>query len=439
MKERCLLISLALCLTMTCAAAETLRVPEYANFTNGGYGAAEAFAQRYPDLSVEIAGTGAAPDMNDIVRAMTTQDGSQDVLWVMMQTRGYRAMRERGYCAALEASETLRGYVEAMYPFIADELWHDGRLCAIPVGISCLTAAFSRDAMELMGLSEEELPANLMSLMDFIADWDEDAPVRLSDWDAEMLRFRLFTLIRDAQEAWCASQGKPLTYDDPVFRALLEKLEQITPMLQKAGAGGGQTVLMNLAYDLAPGMYRNEVYMKPVLLARAEGEEPHLKAYVDLYAVNPYSSRQEEAVAFLECTVLEADSAPLMSVLLHPDEDTLIENITYQAEASMLNDMLAQQEGMLQSGNLSGDERIQFEDSVAWTRAQLAALETSQWVTSPEKLALWREAAQHMTVPMDSGGSDDLIMLRDRYMAGQLSADQFIREAEGVLWMMRQE
>ena len=69
----------------------------------------------------------------------------------------------------------------------------------------------------------------------------------------------------------------------------------------------------------------------------------------------------------------------------------------------------------------------------------MAQLESVRWVTSPEALARWREAARHIVVPMFSGESDELNRLTDRYLDGQLTPEQFAREAEGVLWMIQQE
>lgn len=438
-KHLCLLAAALCAIAMTALAEAPLLVPEFSDFIDGGAGTVEAFSAVRPDVPVEIAQGGSAPDISRLVQEMTLQDGSMDVLWLMMQTRGYAAVRDRGYCAGLESSEALRQYVDGMYPAIADGLWQEEKLCAIPVKILLRTAAFNRDAMEALGLGEDDLPGSVSELLDFIAGWDSDAPVALTEYDPTTTRRLLFCLIRDAQESWCAAQGKPLTYDDPTFIALLEKLDAAMPALRASQGMEGRLSLLRPFVDPTPSLWNQTANTQPLLLARVPDEAPHIKAYVDLYAVNPYSGQQEAAVAFLECAVRSAANAPLMDILLHPDRNDLIESAAYRGEMPDLLSLLARQEEALRNPDLSGDERLQWELSAEDTRARMAQLEAVRWVTSPEALAQWRMFAQHIVVPMFSGDTDELNSLTDRYLDGQLSPAQFAREAEGVLWMIQQE
>ena len=73
--------------------------------------------------------------------------------------------------------------------------------------------------------------------------------------------------------------------------------------------------------------------------------------------------------------------------------------------------------------------------------------ETYRYTISPESMVRFREEvvpAMVLSVPTlynseQGGGESELIQLMNRYRDGQIKLDQFIREADQKLWMMRME
>ena len=402
-----------------------------------------AFARRHPTMAVEQKQYLYGSEMSNIVQAMINQDGGLDVFTMELQSTGYAAVRDKGYCAPLESSEVLTDYVAGMYPAFADALWHDGRLCAIPVSFEASGVMVHEALLEELGLTVDDLPTTFMELMDFIAAWDTDQPVKLLDCNGTVLRRQLFYVIRDTQEAWCAAQGIPMTWDTPEVLALLEKLDEISPTLNRfdptnSGIRTVSETLLRLLGNYAPSVYSINAGYRPLLLARAAGEECCVKAYVSLVAVNPYSASQQEAIDLLECVVQRGEHSALVRMLLNPDLNEPVENRGYAREMALIAEERVRYGAMLEDETLSQMERDNAQHVLELYDTREKEAEANRWAISPEEIARWREIVPHVYV-MPTPNTDVLLTVRERYIDGQLTAAQYIREAEGILTMIRME
>ena len=123
---------------------------------------------------------------------------------------------------------------------------------------------------------------------------------------------------------------------------------------------------------------------------------------------------------------------------MNPDENDPIENPSYRLEMDLIASERARLNKLLEDETISDMERESAEHLLELYDIRATEAEGIRWRFTKEDVAQWRELAEHMYVlPMPSG--DVLLNVRDRYIDGQLTAEQFVREAESVMWMIRME
>lgn len=401
-----------------------------------------AFEEKHPETAVEQKSALYGGDISAIVQTLINQDGGLDILSLPMQTAGAVAVLDKGYCLPLNCSEILMDYVDGIYPAIGDLLWRDGTLCAVPVTIRTTSVLYHEAFLADAGLTVDDLPTTLMELMDFIADWDEDQPVKLLEAEPIILRRQLFYLIRDTQEAWCAAHGVPMTWDAPEVLALLQKLDEITPTLKRFPPNpltrGQSETLLNLLGDLTPSYFSQYDNYSPLPLSRAAGEDYYIKAYLEALAVNPYSASPEEAVELLECAVQYGENSGMIAMTLHPDRNDPVVDPRYVMEMDLIAEERVRYQAMLEDESLSDIERDNARHVLELYDIREVQAEEYHWALSEKQIVQWREIAPHVYV-MPAPSSDVLLNVRDRYIDGQLSAEQYVREAENIMRMIELE
>ena len=402
----------------------------------------KAFAERHPETAVEQKAALYGGSMAAIVQMLVNQDGGLDILSLPMQTTGAVAVRDKGYCLRLNDSEILMDYVDGIYPAFGDLLWRDGTLCAVPVSFMTTSVLYHEELLADAGLIADDLPTTIMELMDFIADWDEERPVKLLEADAVVLRRQLFYLIRDTQEARCAAHGVSMTWDAPEVLALLQKLDEITPALDRFAPDplmrGWSETLLNLLGDLSPTYTSLFKGYKPLPLSREEGEDYYIKAYLEALAVNPYSASPDEAVELLECAVQYGENSDMIAMILHPDRNDPVVDPRYVMEMELIAEERVRYQAMLEDESLEDRERDNARHVLEMYDIREVQAEEFHWGISAEQIAQWREIAPHVYV-LPTPSDDVLLNVRDRYIAGQLSAEQYVREAENIMQMIQME
>ena len=99
-----------------------------------------------------------------IAQSIRMLDSSVDIYFTRTNFTGYKAMLEKGYCADLSSSQVLMDFVQGLYPAVQKEIMKDGKLYAIPVSISSSVLCYNVDKLEEVGLTQEDVPTNLVDL-----------------------------------------------------------------------------------------------------------------------------------------------------------------------------------------------------------------------------------------------------------------------------------
>lgn len=409
-----------------------------------------AFARLHPEIAVEYAG-GFYGGLEEFPGFMQS-DRAPDVFTYRLDPE-FITLRDRKYLTDLSASRTLMDTVARMAPNITRDILVDGRLYALPCSVSVSMNGYFDGGLEKAGLTAADVPTSYEGLLDFIERWyndyfEENEGMNLFEYYSDMPNF-LFDQIYRAQLQACQGDGV-LTLDTPVFRRLLSRLEELKPILAEVAPPmededwndmADNALFTDMVTDLIREYPFDDLYgSHPMPLSLDEASEPTITAFLDMMILNPYSQNTEAAMTFLEYM---AENLPITQrVAMMPEENDPIERSYYEEELQSLRDRAALMERLLASA--PEESRADLEDELQYIRYQIEDYETNRWAMTADEVLWYREniAPYLIFTTVDvysSNTAAQLSHLRQRYLDGQATADEFIRRFEEIVWMKSNE
>ena len=374
----------------------------------------------------------------------------------------FSALMDKGYCVDLSGSEAISAYVERMYPSISGAFCRDGKIYAIPfiTGFDFrFVPGYNPQVLEMIGLTEADLPRTFMEWMTFLEEW-ADSPV-LEENDLDLVRASIYgdlrelllTAILDQQAIYCDQNDLPPTFKDETLTALLNKLDEITPLLQDLDASSRQNAQYRAWDDTGSALfiidYRlftgdGESIMNGGCNLWGFGLDRDIPMYyplrLTLLFVNAQTENRDMAVALLEHLLADLDDASRLS--LFPDENESVENeyypdylAQYEQEMQLLERLLAQCDDPSEREGL-----IESMDSVT---AKWAETLSNRYAISPRSIAEYRGIGEQVVPYSDLihviRSTENLQNAYNRYLAGQISTTEFIDTLERVLRYIQSE
>lgn len=417
------------------------------------------FCAAYPDIAVEIADT--YPAMaEEISQQMVSGSEALDIYCLFLVNGAYEPLYRKGYCYDLSSSTALTATLDSMYPFAQNVLRPDGKLYAIPCYISASTMGYYPSALEKAGLTADDMPTTIMELLDFVETWyydyAEEYPEMMLFEYAYSLYEQLLNLIFEQQMYACEAAGEPLTLDTPVFKQLLQRLEQLKPILTEmepeTNSDGsisyismygdtGMNCIFTTYADLLPSRYGgNSPEYDPVAmpLTLEEGGEPVLTMDMAAYIVNPASKNIDIATLFLEFAAQHM--AHDAKVVLMPEFNEQLEYEYYQQNKESLQESLTTTKAML--AEAPAEEKSMWEEQISWIEEYLLQIEDERWAISDEDIAAYRAIADSFMISTGSfysQSSTELSSLLQRYLDGQITVDQLIKDFSRITRMIELE
>jgi hypothetical protein len=438
-------------------------IPRALRIQNASEQSYKEFAVKRPDIPVVLKNT-AFDSAEMLMQDMAA--GSSDLYSIKIDELDYHSLMEKGYTASLSGSGELTDMVREMYPFLQKELFRDKDLAAFPVTLTGQTLGYSKKALSELNLTEEDLPHTFPELLDFITNWDSKYGV-----DHPSLALFKDNLYGDSKQmfmgiliqyysAYYQKLGENLTFDTPLMEKLMSALEAAdfsalkTKDVQQAMAGA-----VTYTYTTSGGadqpatalftMYQEAVLSEygfmmndfvPLPLSMDEGLEPIVPAALTVYIVNPFSSNQDLAMAYLEHFAGQRSKVSMAA--MSPDYNEPIISPLYETRK-------AQQEKELSSINAQletapADKKKELEESLKAAQEQLSILESIKWQVSAQDLEAYRERVNFLTVnninPLTLLAKDQaMAALLGRYAAGQLDARELLKALEQKLQMIYRE
>lgn len=402
-----------------------------------------AFALEHPDIAIEYVER-VPGSADELIRHMQSS-AAADVYGCAVDT-DFVNMRDKKYMVDLSSSAVLSATVARMDDRLTSALYLDGKLCALPCDLSAVINGYYPGAWEKAGVSTELAPTTYEELLGFIETWhddyfDDNRGMQFFEASYD-LRSELIGTIWITQMLRCQEDGVTPTLDTQTMRKLLSRLEEIAPVIAEVAPIDGwydwieDNALFTADVNPLPRTWRSGNPPQPMILSLDGATEPVIMANMSVLTVNPYSQNADLAIELLEYIAQHLPQT--LKIALMPEEN---DPIPYYDEESLTahRERLAEMERQLETA--SEEEIAEFQSSIQWMREVLADAEADPWVYTPEDIAFYREHIEPYLVfglsPVFA--TDQVNGILHRYMDGQLSLDDCVREFDRVVWMIRME
>lgn len=334
----------------------------------------------------------------ELSQAMLTGSEEFDVYVTPLSWPDYDALYDKGYLVPLE-DEELKAWAARVYPGMAEAFTRDGDLVAIPVEINVCGEAYNPRVTQALGITE--IPTTWREFFHLLAQLshsDLDDYFVFDPWDTDFKETTLYQFLGKALFEMQQLEDTRGFLNAPEMRATLEEFEQIDfdAFLQGWEDGNDYTKdvlffcpeeLNCYNYGWNRGMYPGDMPTFAAMpLSVQPGQPGFLYASMCVAIINPHTRHPQAARLLLKA--LWADLPETMQANLLADWDTPIldEN---------------QEEG-----------------------------KPPEYLVSPEDLAVYQSYAPLVRIDHDDGlgfdGEDLLVDLASRYLAGNLTAEEFL-------------
>ena len=334
----------------------------------------------------------------ELSQAMLTGSDEFDVYVTSLNWPDYDALYDKGYLVPLE-DEELKAWAARVYPGMAEAFTRDGDLVAIPVEIDIEGMTYNPRVTQALGISE--LPTTMREFFHLLAQLshsDLGDYFVLDPYEPNLKKTMLYCFLGKALFASQQLEDTRGFFNTPEMRATLEEFEQIDfdAFLQGWEDGNDYTKdvlffcpeeLNCYNYGWDRGMYPGDMPTFAAMpLSVQPGQPGFLYASMYVAIINPHTRHPQAARLLLKA--LWADLPETMQANLLADWDTPIldEN---------------QEEG-----------------------------KPPKYLVSPEDLAVYQSYAPLVRIDHDDGlgfdGEDLLVDLASRYLAGNLTAEEFL-------------
>ena len=330
----------------------------------------------------------------ELSQAMLTGSDEFDVYVTPLSWPDYDALYDKGYLVPLE-DEELKAWAARVYPGMAEAFIRDGDLVAIPVEIDIEGMTYNPRVTQALGISE--LPTTMREFFHLLAQLshsDLGDYFVLDPYEPNLKKTMLYWFLGKALFASQQLEDTRGFFNTPEMRATLEEFEQINfdafPQGWEDGDDYTKDVLFSSNilncdwYYWYQGVYHSDAIVMP--LSVQPGQPGFLYASMCVAIINPHSRHPQAARLLLKA--LWADLPETMQANLLADWDTPL-----------------------------------------WAEP-LEEGKPPKYLVSPEDLAVYQSYAPLVRIDHDDGlgfdGEDLLVDLASRYLAGNLTAEEFL-------------
>ena len=330
----------------------------------------------------------------ELSQAMLTGSDEFDVYVTSLNWPDYDALYDKGYLVPLE-DEELKAWAARVYPGMAEAFTRDGDLVAIPVEIDIEGMTYNPRVTQALGISE--LPTTMREFFHLLAQFshsDLGDYFVLDPYEPNLKKTMLYWFLGKALFASQQLEDTRGFFNTPEMRATLEEFEQIDfdafPQGWEDGDDYTKDVLFSSNilncdwYYWYQGVYHSDAIVMP--LSVQPGQPGFLYASMCVAIINPHSRHPQAARLLLKA--LWADLPETMQANLLADWDTPL-----------------------------------------WAEP-LEEGKPPEYLISPEDLAVYQSYAPLVRIDHDDGlgfdGEDLLVDLASRYLAGNLTAGEFL-------------
>lgn len=360
-----------------------------------------------------------------------------------------RIIADKGYVVDLSSSEVIKREISRMHPFIQQQVIRDGRIIGIPESISFQYTSILMDVWEEAGYTEEDIPHTFPEFLDFLDAFAErlaDDPSAgfciINTWDETLYDETNYTewLLKLLLDEYVREQlyaGQMVRFADNELVDLMNRCKEVGQKLYMyEPMNHGKTFLEETQSYRWP---RNATILS---LPLYDGQPNLLSCYLDITGVSSLSQQQDIAIELLEYMV--SNCRDEFAVYFYPDAEPLIDP-NYEQSIEHWTNKISETEKQLEDENLDIATRDDLEANLRKYQASLADRESRKYLMSEEQLQQYNTYIPYMYVYHPSKFSDatgvdwEVKQILKRFAAGQVTAENALKELDQKAWMMEME
>lgn len=394
----------------------------------------------------------------ELGQAMVSGEDQIDLFCISLNYMDFQRLMEKGYCYDLSGSEKLSALVNQLYPFLSKELTLDGKIFGVPTNFYVDTLSVSSALEKRLHL---ETPKTMVELCQFFNDWGEKGYYEeFTDYQPlsqEGIHDTLFSLGMSMYLNYIQFTGQELKFDTPQFREVMMAISAVDASDYEVQVDwDDQDSVDELfsrdglfdIYDMLSLRNRWSYYAdvedydttSPLPLTLTADAPLCLAANVQVMFVNPRSKHLDAAVQYLELYMENMEDYTL--AMMCPDMNDPIENPSYADTEKRYQKNIEQIKAALET--CKEDEREAYQEQLTSYEENYQRWEKNgKYFATAESIAAYRayDSAFFVNKPnvLYSSSDSGLSTLLSRYMAGQISLEQFIQEGDAKLRLMQNE
>lgn len=384
------------------------------------------FSKDYPSVAVSSAPYEDAS--NALMQMANNKDNSTDILTISSPSM-LATIIDKGYALDLSSSDVIKDHLSQMNPSIQKACMRDGKIYAIPTMVYAPALVVEDAVLTEMPFSQADIPTDLLSLLMFTQEYPDEI---ILSGDKE----RSFSRIIDHYLSYYAYLDQPLTFDTPLFREALATLESLDWSKDASEYWGmDNELLIDYGNPLSGNAKRF-----PLSLSQ---ETPYIATMdAGFTFINPNTVQPEMAIKYLEYRFQLYDLES--KIILYPDFNDIPISPWHQENVDSLTTSIETFKASLESCEPS--EVAEINEKIASYEKELETINSNPYEIRPDVIEQYRSLVSDNIVLNDyynlfysDSGSDEIQTLRNRYLASQISTDEFIQKLEKIINMMEKE
>ena len=415
------------------------------------------YAKEHPNVGIVYVGVSAstAPEYTQHMQS----DEALDIYDFNLPDFAFPSLRDKGYLADLSGSSTLHDAVSEMYPNLTESILLDNSLYAFPYSLSAApTFVIDTEVLKGVGLSEDDIPSTWLDFLNLIEQWltsyAEDYPeYSLLEYPSQ-LYYQLFVNMLVSQISECEASGREITFNDANFTAALKKLESLRTLINdyesnydessstiswasKYSSNYTQPLLSLYGYiEIESSLYSawsTESTTKNVFLSIDPDSTGYVVGSLSVMAVNRSSKNIDAALDLLE--YIANNRTTYQKAVLSPAYTDNIPNDNYEESKKFYEDTIAQLEEAMAEADES--EKNDYASYIADLKNSLSYLSLYSYTT--ENIKAYSEEIAHLhdmkEIELFNTANESSTLI-GRFIDGNLTAEQFVKEMTRVVQMM---
>ena len=394
-------------------------------------GLTETYAQAYMlETGINVQSLGSfEPSAEELATQMLMQDTAADLYCLELDAQVLELIA-KGYYTPLQGQAELAQAYQQLRPFVRDWVTWGEDFAVFPVYLSLRGPAY--DPALRTEVPPETWEDWLQELLTRVEnDPDGEQPLFEGRYTRADLRSMLVEALLEQYWLACGTHG--LTAAQTALETNLTLALALCEAIEPSHFSSADP-LFRLNYVLSPALQAEN--MTPLSLAFLSGETPARTPQVAVYLLNPYSPRQEEALAYLAYIAQAQEGSALVSLyeVNEPQESseyrrryaTLVENV------QSLEEELAQ---------AAEEERRSIQDRMDSTKHTMERVAENRYLVDEPAIDRYLALLPTFQLPASSLPESVYETLLFRLIRGEMEAGEFRQELDRMqrAWLMENQ